>query len=90
MADAYNSAIGPAVDPLRVLQRIVDEALSLVDAADGAGVELADPFGMTYAACVGGLADLLGARLPLADSLRVSPSTPARCCDATIPRSTRG
>lgn len=61
--------MGEALDPLRVMQRVVDEAVDLVPAADGAAVELADPAGMTSAAAVGGLADAVGLRLTLDDSL---------------------
>ncbi len=60
---ALKGEVGDALNPLRMMQRVVDEALSLVDNADGAAVELADPIAMTYVVASGRLAGSVGLRL---------------------------
>lgn len=87
--DAPSPGLGEAVDPLRVMQRVVDEAVALVEGADGAAVELADAGGMTYVAAAGRLAGSVGLRLAADASLSglaVRARSVLRCDDSETDR----
>lgn len=58
-----------ATDPLLVMRRIVDEALTLIPAADGAVVELCSDDVLTYVCAAGALAGFVGVQVPLNRSL---------------------
>ena len=42
------AAVRLASDPIRVMRRVIDEAMSLMNAAEGAVVEIADSDMLTY------------------------------------------
>lgn len=87
---ALVEAVNQASDPILVLRRIVDEALVLVPAADGATVELADANELVYVCCGGTLSDHVGTRLTIGGSfsgLAVTTNQVLRCDDSeTDPR----
>ena len=66
---ALHGAIHEVTDPMRVMRRVVDQALALITMAEGAVVELADDDTLTYVCAAGNLASAEGTRLGLHDSL---------------------
>src|SRR5260370_23540927 len=66
---ALHGAIHEVTDPMRVMRRVVDQALALITMAEGAVVELADDDTLTYVCAAGNLASAEATRLGLQDSL---------------------
>lgn len=82
--DRVIAAIG---DPMVVMRRVVDEALLLIPAAEGAVVELAGDGILTYACAAGNLSPHVGLRLDSADSfsgLAVRSGATLICDDSTV------
>jgi EAL domain-containing protein (putative c-di-GMP-specific phosphodiesterase class I)/putative methionine-R-sulfoxide reductase with GAF domain len=74
-----------ASDPLTVMQRITDEVLELVDAAEGAAVELVDGGAMRAVCGTGTLREMVGTRVSVDASLSglaVQQGTTLLCHDA--------
>ncbi len=69
MAGQLQEAIRDASDPGVVMRRVVDQALVLIAAADGAVVELAADGYLTYVCAAGSLAGHVGTRLRASESL---------------------
>lgn len=68
-ATQLHNAIARAVDPMALMRRVVDQALRLVEGADGAVVELLDDGHLEYVCVAGSLAGHAGLRLPAERSL---------------------
>lgn len=68
-ATALSHLIAEFGDPIAVMRRIVDEAMTLIPSAHGASVELIDTNSLRCVAGTGILADLVGARLTMTGSL---------------------
>jgi EAL domain-containing protein (putative c-di-GMP-specific phosphodiesterase class I) len=74
-------------DPLVVMRRITDEALLLIDMAEGAAVELVDGDGLRCVCGVGTLSGLVGTILSMDGSLSgraIQCGTTLRCDDAGV------
>ncbi len=69
VARQIQAAIRDVIDPLVVMRRVVDQALALIPDADGAAVELAHDGHLTYVCASGSLAEHVGMRLRLDESL---------------------
>jgi EAL domain-containing protein (putative c-di-GMP-specific phosphodiesterase class I) len=63
------AAVGEAVDPMRLMQRVTDRTLELISGADGVMVGLADDHGVTYVCGAGHRMSHLGTRVALGSSL---------------------
>jgi EAL domain-containing protein (putative c-di-GMP-specific phosphodiesterase class I) len=63
------SALGEAVHPMGVMQRVTDRTLELMTSAFGVMVGLADETGITYVAGSGNQVDLVGTRVQMSHSL---------------------
>jgi EAL domain-containing protein (putative c-di-GMP-specific phosphodiesterase class I) len=63
------AALGQTIDPTRLMQRVTDRTLELIDAADGVMVGLADSTGVTYVCAAGHQVAHLGTRVGLDSSL---------------------
>jgi EAL domain-containing protein (putative c-di-GMP-specific phosphodiesterase class I) len=61
--------MGQTIDPTRLMQRVTDRTLELIDAADGVLVGLADSQGVTYVCGAGHQVAHLGTRVGLDSSL---------------------
>jgi EAL domain-containing protein (putative c-di-GMP-specific phosphodiesterase class I)/putative methionine-R-sulfoxide reductase with GAF domain len=78
-------AIQDLIDPTVLMRRVVEQALALIPAAEGATVELADEGQLTNACGAGKLAEHVGMRIALEGSLSglaVRTVTTLRCDDA--------
>jgi EAL domain-containing protein (putative c-di-GMP-specific phosphodiesterase class I) len=62
-------AMGEAIDPMRLVQRVTDRTLELIAAADGAMVGLSDDLGITYVSGAGQEVSPQGTRVQLDTSL---------------------
>lgn len=72
-------------DPLVVMRRVTDEVLQLIDAAEGAAVELVDDSGLRCVCATGMMSGLVGTRVSMGASLAglaVQRGTTLRCDDA--------
>ncbi|WP_169053376.1 GAF domain-containing protein [Falsirhodobacter xinxiangensis] len=69
LIDAQHAIAAPGADLHVAFQAIVKTALSIVDAADGAAVELISEDELSFDTAAGSLASHVGYRLPLATSL---------------------
>lgn len=63
------AAMGQTIDPMRLMQRVTDRTLELIEAADGVMVGLADDHGVTYVCGAGHRVSHLGTRVDLDSSL---------------------
>ncbi len=73
------------IDPMGMMQRVVDQAVALLDHADGAVVEMLDGDHLTYACAGGSLASFTGTRLHQDESLSgmaVSKNETLLCSDS--------
>jgi len=61
--------VSQAIDPQDVIQRVTDQTLELIGAAEGVMVGLSDPCGVTYICGAGSQTSYLGTRVSLEDSL---------------------
>lgn len=68
-APALIDALGDAVHPMAMMQRVTDRTLALVDGAFGVMVGIADEDGITYVAGSGNQVGLVGTRVEMARSL---------------------
>ena len=68
-AGSLTAAIHDASDPLIVMRRVVEQALGLIPAAEGAVVELVCEGQLTYVCASGTLTDYVGVRLGIEESL---------------------
>jgi EAL domain-containing protein (putative c-di-GMP-specific phosphodiesterase class I) len=68
-ADTYEDLLLAAVDPMIVMRRVVEEALSAVPSAEGAVVELAAGDALTFVCAAGTLEPTTGTRLAITGSL---------------------
>lgn len=67
---SLREAIAHASDPVAVMQRVVDQAVQLIDGADGASLEVRREDGLLEYVCVAGsLAPFLGLTIPISSSL---------------------
>ena len=88
MAD-YNAGalLRDAADPMMVMRRVVDQALSLIGPADGAVVELVGDDLLTYVCTAGTLTEHVGVQVPVDGSLSglaIASRATLRCDDATV------
>lgn len=86
-SDGVERMVAAIADPMVAMRRIVDEALLLIPAAEGAVVELADGDLLTYACAGGSLREHVGLRLNSADSLSglaIRTRTTLMCADSTV------
>lgn len=82
-----HAAVQEASDPVRVMQRVVDEALVLVPSCNGAVVQLLQDEYLTYVCCAGSLIPSTGLRVRLDGSfsgLAVRSASTLRCDDTTL------
>jgi len=63
------AAVGEAIDPMRLMQRVTDRTLELIAAAEGVMIGLADDHGVTYVCGAGHQISHLGTRVELDSSL---------------------
>jgi EAL domain-containing protein (putative c-di-GMP-specific phosphodiesterase class I) len=63
------AAVGEAIDPMRLMQRVTDRTLELIAAANGVMIGLADDHGVTYVCGAGHQISHLGTRVELDSSL---------------------
>ena len=63
------AAMGQAIDPMRLMQRVTDRTLELIAAANGVMIGLADDHGVTYVCGAGHQISHLGTRVELDSSL---------------------
>jgi EAL domain-containing protein (putative c-di-GMP-specific phosphodiesterase class I) len=64
-----HGATHEVTDPMRVMRRVVEQALALIPLAEGAVVELANDETLTYVSAAGNLVTAVGTQLGLHDSL---------------------
>ncbi|HTW20515.1 MAG TPA: EAL domain-containing protein [Mycobacteriales bacterium] len=69
MGSDLTAAIGQTIDPLRLMQRVTDRTVELIDAADAVMVGLADALGICYVVGTGQQLAHLGTRVGLDTSL---------------------
>ena len=84
-AREVNEAVRVASDPRHVMQRIVEQALMLVERAEGAAVELLVEGELCYVCAAGSLAEFVGLRLDPTGSLSglaMSTGLTERCDDS--------
>lgn len=77
--------IRDATDPAAVLRRVTDQALHVIDAADGAAIELLEAGALTYVCTAGTLGHALGLRLKTENTmsgLAMARAVTLRCDDA--------
>lgn len=80
-----SAAIRAMSSPAVFMERIIEEALALIGAAEGATVELVDGDELVYVCAAGNLTDFSGLRLAAGDSmsgLAVATDATLRCDDA--------
>lgn len=85
---SLRDAIAHASDPVAVMQRVVDQAVQLIEGADGASLEVRRDDGMLEYVCVSGtLEEFLGLTLPIDSSmsgLSVRTGRVERCDDTEV------
>lgn len=87
IGDGVERAIAAVADPMAVMRRVVDEALLLIPAAQGAVVELAAEETLTYACAAGNLAGYVGLRLDAGNSfsgMAIRTRTTLICADSAV------
>jgi GAF domain-containing protein len=66
---SLSGAAGGTVDPVRLMQRVADQALELIPGADGVFIGLRDGDGIAYVCGAGHLARYVGTRIVIDGSL---------------------